>query len=135
MAGFTRQIFVRAHCHGLLDLDMTILARCLAFDMPHAPGTVLMALRAFDLLRNVHILGQTCGLGEVFAEVAVPSSSLHRPRVTNKGAPAPAGAIRRRRYAFECMHSLLARGRIVAVKTTHVAKIACLLLGDRLLMR
>ena len=55
--------------------------------------------------------------------------------MTNKGAPAPACAIRRRRHAFERMHPLPTRWRIVAVKTTHVAKIACLLLGDRLFMR
>lgn len=135
MAGFTHEIFMRAHCHGLLDLQVTVLARCLAFDMPHASRPVLMAFRALDLLRNMHILGQARRLGEVFAEIAVPSSSLHRSRMTNKGAPAPAGAIRRRRYAFECMHPLLARGRIVAIKTTHMANIACLLLGDRLFMR
>jgi len=114
---------------------MTILTRCPSLGMTHPIGPGLVAVNALDLLRYMHILGQAGGLGEFPAKVAVTSSPLHRSRVTHKGAPAPAGAIRRRRHAFECMHPLLTRGRIVTVKTTRMAKIACLLLGDRLLTR
>ena len=51
----------------------------------------------------MHVLGQTRGLGEILAEIAVPSSPLHGPRVADKGAPAASGAVGRRRYAAHGM--------------------------------
>ncbi len=134
MAGLTGKVLVNTLCHRLFDLDMAILARCFSFDMPHAADT-LVAINAFDFLRNMHVFWQTRGLGEIFSEIAVAPSPLHSACVADERAPSTAGTVSRRRRAAEGMHSLLARGCVVAVETAGVADVAGLLLRNSLLAR
>ena len=94
MAGFAGKVLVHADCHGLLHLDMAVLARGLALDMAHAFGPGLVAVGALDLLCHMHIFGQARRLGEILAQITVAPSSLHGAGMANKGAPAAAGAVR-----------------------------------------
>jgi hypothetical protein len=134
MTGRAGHVLVHARLHCLFHLDMAILARGLALDMPHASRPVLVAINTYDFFRHVHVLGQARGLGEIPAEIAVPSPALHGPRVAHKGAPSAAGAIFRGRYAAHGMRAALARGRVVAIKAAGVADVARLLLRYRLLV-
>ena len=132
MTSLAGHAFVNARCHGLLDLDMAILARRLALDMAHT-ADALMTVNALDLLRNMNIFRKARGLGELFSEVAVSPPPFHGPRMAHERAPAPARAVGRRRRLAERMTAALPRGRIVAVEASGVTDIARLLLGNRLL--
>ena len=134
MAGLAGKVLVNAPCHRLFDFDMAILARGFSFDMPHTADT-LVAINTFDFFCYMHVFGQTRGLGEILAEIAVAPSPLHGACVADERAPSAAGTICRRRRAAKGVHSLLARGCVVAIETAGVAYVACLLLGNRLLAR
>ena len=93
MACLASHVLVRARCRCLLDLEVAILTRCISLEVPHASGPGLMALGTLDLFGDMHILRQTCRLGEFLAKVAVASSSLNRTSVANERAPAAAAAV------------------------------------------
>ena len=135
MAGLAGNVLVNALCHGLLHLGMAVLAGGPALDVAHAAGSGLVAVHALHLLLHMHVLGKPCRFGEFLAQIAVAAPPLHGPRVADKGAPAAARAVRRRRDAAERVATPLAGRRIVTVEAARVAEIAGLLLGDRLIMR
>src|SRR5512144_1894843 len=128
MAGLACHVPVQSRGHGLLYLDMAILASRLSVDMPHAARPGLVAVDAFNLLCHVHVLRQVRRLGEIPAEIAVPSPPLHRACVADEGAPAAAGAVGRGGDAAHGMRPLLPRGCVVAVEASRVTDIARLLL-------
>jgi hypothetical protein len=132
MTSLAGHAFVNARRHGLLDLNMAILAYRLALDMAHT-ADALMTVNALDLLRNMNIFRKARGLGELFSEVAVSPPPFHGPRMAHERAPASARAVCGRRRLAERMTAALPRGRVVAVETSGVTDIARLLLGNRLL--
>ena len=134
MAGLAGHVPVGAGGRGLLDLDMTVLARRLSVDMAHAARAGLVAVNALHLLNHVHVFRDPRRFGEIPAEITVSPSSLHGPGVADKGAPASSGAVGGGRHAAHGVNAPLPRGRVVAVEASRVADIACLLLRDRLLM-
>ena len=135
VAGLTGKVLMRTRSHGLLDLDVTVLACCLSVDMTHAALAGLVAVHTLHLLDYVHVFRQTRRLGEIPAEITVPPSSLHGPGMADEGAPAASGAIGRRRDAGHGVSALLPRGRVMAVQASRVADVARLLLRDRLVVR
>ena len=135
MTGFAGKVLVHARGNGLLDLDMAILARGLALDMPHAFRACLMTVRALDLFAHMHVLGQTSRLGEILAKIAVAAPSLHGPCMADKGAPAASGAVRSRWYTAHSVASPLTGRCVVTVEAACVTEVAGLLLGDRLVVR
>jgi hypothetical protein len=134
MARLASHVLMDACRHGLFNLNVTVLAGGFALDVSHAFRPGLVAVSASDLFDHMYVFGQSRRLGEFLAEVTVPTSPLHGPGMAHKGAPPSAAAARCWRYPSEGMHSLLARGCIVAVKAARMADIACLLLGHCLFM-
>src|SRR3990172_11787745 len=96
MTGLTRNFFMNARGHCLLDFGVAILAGSSALYMTHAALAGLVAIYAFDLFADVNVLGKSRRLGEFFSEITVASSALNGSRVADEGAPAAAGAVRRR---------------------------------------
>jgi len=132
MTGLTRDFFMNARGHCLLDFGVAILAGSSALDMTHAALAGLVAIYAFDLFADVNVLGKSRRLGEFFSEITVASSALHGSRVADEGAPAAAGAVRRRRRAAESMTAALTRRRIVTIQTACMADVAYLLFDNGL---
>jgi hypothetical protein len=103
--------------------------------MTHAAGPGLVAVDALDLFADVNVLGKTGRLGEFFSEITVASSPLHGSRVADKGAPAAARAVRRRRRAAKGMAAAFTRRRIVTIQAACMADVAYLLFDNGLFAR
>jgi len=135
MACLAGYVLMHARDQGLLHFDVAVLARGHSLYMAHAARAGLMAVNAFQLDSHMRVLRQTRRLGKFLPEIAIAAPAFHGTCMAHKGAPAAAGAVRRRRCPRERVASSLPRWRIVAVKTAGMADIARLLFGYCLLVR